>query len=75
MEDEFLGGHPAAARILSDPDTRGVQGRITDLLLSGKLSSDLGHRALDPACDRVMVCGSQSFNSDMVAFLNERGFA
>jgi ferredoxin--NADP+ reductase len=49
-------------------------GRITDLLLSSKLASDLGHPVLDPACDRVMVCGSQSFSSDMVAYLKERGF-
>lgn len=77
MNDEFLGAD-ARQRLAYYPTvTREAfrnSGRITDLLLSGKLNSDLGHPALDPACDRVMVCGSQDFNSDMVAYLNERGF-
>ncbi len=77
MNDEFLGTN-ARQRLAYYPTvTREAfrnSGRITDLLLSGKLGSDLGHPALDPVCDRVMVCGSQSFNSDMVAYLKERGF-
>jgi ferredoxin--NADP+ reductase len=77
MNDEFLGAN-ARQRLAYYPTvTREAfrnSGRITDLLLSGKLSSDLGHPPLDLVCDRAMVCGSQSFNSDMVAHLNERGF-
>jgi ferredoxin/flavodoxin---NADP+ reductase len=77
MNDEFLGTN-ARQRLAYYPTvTREAfrnSGRITDLLPSGKLGSDLGHPALDPVCDRVMVCGSQSFNSDMVAYLKERGF-
>jgi ferredoxin/flavodoxin---NADP+ reductase len=77
MNDAFLGAD-ARQRLAYYPTvTREAfrnQGRITNLLLSGKLSSYLGHPALDPACDRVMLCGSQSFNSDLVAYLNERGF-
>ena len=77
MNDEFLGTN-ARQRLAYYPTvTREAfrnSGRITDLLLSSKLASDLGHPALDPACDRVMVCGSQSFDSDMVAYLKERGF-
>ena len=77
MNDQFLGAE-ARQRLAYYPTvTREAfrnSGRITDLLLSGKLNSDLGHPALDPAYDRVMVCGSQGFNSDMVAYLNERGF-
>ena len=34
------------------------QGRLTDLLASDKLPADLGLPALDPAHDRVMICGS-----------------
>jgi ferredoxin--NADP+ reductase len=78
LEDAFLGAdarqrltyYPTATR---EPFRH--NGRITDLLRSGKLTSDLGHPPLDPDCDRVMVCGSQSFNADMIALLHERAFA
>jgi ferredoxin--NADP+ reductase len=50
------------------------QGRVNDLLDSGKLSSDLGLPALDPAHDRVMICGSPSMLSDLVGILEPRGF-
>ena len=77
MEDEFLGADACQQLAYYPTVTREPfrnSGRITDLLLSGKLGSDLGYPTLDPALDRVMVCGSQSFNSDIVAYLNERGF-
>lgn len=51
------------------------QGRITDLLDSGKLPSDLGLQPLNPATDRAMLCGSPQFLTDMVALLERRGFA
>ncbi len=51
------------------------QGRITDLLDTGKMPADLGLHALDPATDRVMLCGSPAFLGDMVALLDRRGFA
>jgi ferredoxin/flavodoxin---NADP+ reductase len=77
MNDQFLGAE-ARQRLAYYPTvTREAfrnSGRVTDLLLSGKLNSDLDYPSLDPAYDRVMLCGSQSFNSDMVAYLNERGF-
>jgi ferredoxin--NADP+ reductase len=50
------------------------QGRITDLLDSGKMPADLGFPALDPAHDRVMICGSPSMLADTVALLRARGF-
>ena len=34
------------------------QGRITDLIESGKLFADIGQPPLNPAEDRVMLCGS-----------------
>jgi ferredoxin/flavodoxin---NADP+ reductase len=77
MEDEFLGADARQQLDYYPTVTREAfrnSGRITDLLLSGELNSDLGHPALDPALDRVMVCGNQSFNSDIVAYLSERGF-
>ncbi|MDB2514299.1 ferredoxin--NADP reductase [Alphaproteobacteria bacterium] len=50
------------------------QGRITSTLKSGKLFEDLNIPALDPANDRVMICGSMGLNKDVSAFLQMRGF-
>jgi len=50
------------------------QGRITDLVKSGKLCADLGHPELDPEHDRVMICGSPNMLGDMVVELERRGF-
>lgn len=50
------------------------QGRITDLMDSGKLCADLGLPALDPAHDRLMICGSPSMLKDTCAILDARGF-
>ena len=49
-------------------------GRITELLESGKLTDDLGLPPLGPGDDRVMLCGSPGFLTDMVALLDGRGF-
>ena len=67
-----------AGRLLSYPTvTREPfrnQGRITELLDSGKLPADLGLGPIDPATDRMMLCGSPAFLADMVALLDRRGF-
>ena len=49
-------------------------GRITTLLETGKLQSDLGLPPLDPAADRVMLCGSPGMLHDLNALLLARGF-
>ncbi len=49
------------------------QGRITDLIESGKLFSDIGLPTLNPESDRVLVCGSPHMLKDTVAILNARG--
>lgn len=49
-------------------------GRITNLLASGKLQEDLGLQPLDPVHDRVMICGSPALLADMVKMLEEKGF-
>ena len=51
------------------------QGRITDLIESGKLCTDLGFPALNPAEDRIMICGSPGLLKDLRHMLEERGFA
>ncbi len=49
------------------------EGRITALINSGKLFSDLGLAELDPAHDRAMICGSPAMLDDISQLLNERG--
>jgi ferredoxin--NADP+ reductase len=51
------------------------QGRITDLVESGRLFSDLDLPPLDPALDRAMICGSMAMLKDISALLDARGFA
>jgi ferredoxin--NADP+ reductase len=50
------------------------QGRITELLESGKLCSDIGLPQLNPEEDRVLVCGGPHMLEDVVALLEKRGF-
>ena len=50
------------------------QGRITTLMESDKISSDLGLPPIDPARDRIMICGSPGLNKDMRAILDAKGF-
>src|SRR5690606_12120833 len=50
------------------------QGRITELVESGKLFDDIGLPPLDPEQDRAMLCGSPHMLSDISAMLDARGF-
>jgi ferredoxin--NADP+ reductase len=50
------------------------QGRITTLLESGKLQTDIGLPKFDPAYDRVMICGSPGLLRDLKHMLEKRGF-
>jgi ferredoxin/flavodoxin---NADP+ reductase len=76
-EDEFLGEmvreqlryYPTVTR---EPFEH--QGRITDLIESGKLFSDLGVPALDPGIDRAMICGSPAMLRDLKAMFEKRSF-
>jgi ferredoxin--NADP+ reductase len=49
-------------------------GRITELVDTGKLTTDLGLPALDAAADRVMICGSPAMLRDLKHMLESRGF-
>lgn len=49
-------------------------GRITDLMTSGKLFLDLGLPLPNLDDDRFMLCGSPSMLKDMTAILDTRGF-
>ena len=50
-------------------------GRITHVIESGRLFADTGLPPLDPAQDRVMICGSQAMNKDCCDLLDAHGFA
>ena len=50
------------------------QGRVTTLMESGKMQDDLGLSKLDPANDRVMICGSPGMLRDLKHLLEKRDF-
>jgi len=49
-------------------------GRMTALIENGKLFKDLGLPPLNPAEDRVMICGSPAMLRDLKRMLEERHF-
>lgn len=51
------------------------EGRITEIINSGKLFTDIGLPELDPEHDRAMICGSPAMLEDLSQLLNERGFS
>lgn len=76
-ENEFF-GEQAREKLLYYPavtreDFRN-QGRLTDLLASGKLAIDLGLPPVSVEDDRFMLCGSPSMLKDFGALLESRGF-
>jgi len=50
-------------------------GRLNDLLRSGKLAADIGLPPINSDDDRFMICGSPSMLKDICALLNSCGFA
>jgi len=50
------------------------QGRMTDLLANDKIAADLGIPPLNPAEDRVMICGSPEMLRDLKHMCEARGF-
>jgi len=77
LGDAFL-GEIAQGKLLYYPTvTREAfrnTGRITTLLETGKLQSDLGLPPLDREHDRVMLCGSPGMLEDLNALLTGKGF-
>lgn len=49
-------------------------GRMTDLIETGKMFTDLGQPQLDRAEDRVMICGSPAMLRDLKTLLEGHGF-
>lgn len=75
--DEFIGEMVREKLIYYPTVTREPfrhQGRITALIESGKIFEDIGLPPLDPANDRLMLCGSPQMLKDVVELLESRGF-
>lgn len=75
--DEYLGGMVGPKLVYYPSVTRVSfrnQGRITDLIQTGRLFSDLGLPEFDPKSDRLMLCGGPSMLADLKAMLLTRGF-
>ena len=75
---EFLGEMVAAQLKYYPTVTREPfvnQGRITDLIESGKIFADLGLPTLNPEEDRVMICGSSAMLRDLKKLCESRGLA
>ncbi len=76
-KEDPLVGEQASAQLIHYPTTTREEspkmGRITDLIDSGKLFSDLGYPPLDPATDRGMICGSMGLLKDVKARLEAAG--
>jgi ferredoxin--NADP+ reductase len=50
-------------------------GRLTDLIVTGKMQRDLGLPPLNVNDDRFMLCGSPSMLKDTCRILNDMGYS
>ena len=76
-QHEFLGEEVKNKLVYYPTVTRDSfrnEGRITDLIRDGKIFTDLDVPAIDPATDRLMLCGSPAMLKDTRAILEERRF-
>ena len=76
-ENEFFGDEVRQKLIYYPTVTREefkTQGRLTELMASGKLFNDIGLGKANPERDRFMLCGSPSMLKDTCQLLNAWGF-
>ncbi len=74
---ELLGEFTAEKLVYYPTVTREAfrnQGRVTDLMFSGKLPTDLGLPPVDRTYDRVMLCGSPGLLADFGAWFEQGGW-
>ena len=74
---EYIGAQAKAKLIYFPTVTRErfrYQGRITSLIESGELFRSIRLPTLDPAHDRVMICGSPAMLTELCSLLDGRGF-
>lgn len=75
--DEFLGEMVQQKLLYYPTVTREAfvhQGRIPQLLAEGQVAKDLGIPMLNPAEDRIMICGSPEMLRDLKALAEKLGF-
>jgi ferredoxin--NADP+ reductase len=78
LRDDPLIGELADGRLIhirsttQEPSSR--TGRITRLIEEAAIFTELGIPPLDPAHDRVMICGSMDMLKDVKALVEARGF-
>ena len=77
LPEDPLVGELAATRVRYYPtitqEEFTPQGRITQLITSGQLFDDISVEPLNPAADRVMICGSMGLNKDMKVICRQFG--
>ncbi len=76
-KNDFLGEQVAAKLIYYPTVTREEfvnRGRVTELIETGKLFTDIGLPEFDPELDRVMICGSEDMLAELVEMLKARGW-
>ena len=76
-ENEFFGEMVSGKLLYYPTVTREPfrnQGRITDLIDSGKLFTDIGLPEFTPEHDRIMICGSPEMLADLQKRAEDRGF-
>lgn len=76
-EDELLGEYVREQFVYYPTVTREPfrnRGRLTDLITSGRMFTDLGIRELDVATDRAMICGSPAMLKETSQLLDAWGF-
>lgn len=77
LKHEYLGEEIAQKLIYYPTVTREPfvnQGRITEIVASGKLARDLNLPELNPETDRAMICGSNAMLASISEMLDARGF-
>ena len=75
--NEFFGGEVKNKLIYYPTVTREAfknEGRLTDLIKSGKLFKDIGLEKMNPVDDRAMICGSPEMLKDTQDLLDSMNF-
>ncbi len=76
-DNEFIGEMVTQKLLYYPTVTREAfvnQGRVTLLMENGRIQTDLGLPPLDPAYDRIMICGSPMMLRDLKHLLETRSF-
>ena len=76
-QNEYIGELAAEKLIYYPTVTREPfqnEGRITDLIRSGKVFTDLGLEPLSTADDRVMICGNPHMTAELTKYMEDQGF-